>query len=745
MKRLLIACSSSVAVVLCATAIALACRVVDDKRPSNRPNPSAIVHKEFKVDVKVRDQVAEVVVSPTFHNPHDFPIEGSYFLSLPAGAQIKAFSMTTNGKEHKAELLDAAKARQAYNNLVRTNADPAILELVGSQMMRTDLAPIPAKGDVAIKVSYTTLLENTGGIVQLDIPFTNQFGGDYSVPLVSVNVDLGSKIAMKNIYSPTHSLDVTKKGDNSAKIAYEATNYSARKSFKLFYQLSDDDLGLTLLTYREAGKDGFFCLMASPKVEIDPSKVLPKDVVFVMDRSGSMSGPKIQQAREALVQGLGALKEKDRFGVIAFSSEVDLFDKEMVEATKENLARATRYVEGIKAAGSTNLNDSLDAAFTLLGKEPMRMPMILYCTDGLPTVGEQDMNKILANAKKRNPDVPDQARVFVFGVGNDVNTQFIDRLAEEHRGARDYVAPEEKIEVKLGALMDKLSSPVLSNLAIDLGGIKMKDLHPRRLPDLFKGSQLVLFGRYEGEGPTTLTLKGAAAGQEKIVRFDINLPAKDAKNDFIPRLWAARKVAFLIDSIRLSSGPASKEIVDEVVALGKQYGIVTPYTSFLITEDRASGSAPGKAAGDEMNALRDKAEKSGRGDPKAPAADAQGASRKLKEDRDTGNSEALDKKLAETKELAKGFGGGAAARALKTGVRSIGTKTFFLREGTWTDSEFDSDKMKEIVKSKFMSDAYFKLLEDQPELAKYFALGESLVVVYEAKVYAVEPLTEEKK
>ncbi len=747
MKKTLIACTSTVAVVLCAAAIALACRVIEEKRPQDRP-ASTVTHKDFKVDVQITDQVATVTVQPTFTNPHDWPVEGIYFLSLPAGAQVKDFAMTVNGKEHKAELLDTGKARQAYTTLMQQQRDPALLELVGSQMMRMSIGSIAAKTDVAVKVVYTTLLENTAGLVALDIPFTNQFGGDYAIPQISVNVAIASKVAIKNVYSPTHSIDAVKKDDRSLRISYEAKNYTARKAFKLFYALSDDEVGINLLTFRPQGEDGFFLLMASPKVEVAKDRILPKDIVFVMDRSGSMAGDKIRQAREALVQALEFLNPKDRFNIVDFSSEATTFDKELVEATNESRARANRYVEGIKAAGSTNIMDAIETALAVLPRDPARMSMILFATDGLPTVGDQNMQSILQKALAKNPAGAGQIRIFVMGVGNDVNTQFLDKLAEDHHGARDYVAPEEKIEVKVAALMEKISSPVLGNLSIELTNGKLKDIYPRSLPDLFKGQQLVVFGRFEGSGPTTLTVKGLAAGEQKTLRFDVNLPEKDVRHDFIPRLWAARKVAYLADQIRLG-GNASQEIVDEIVMLGKKYGIVTAYTSFLITEDgTATGGAGGggrrKAAAEELNKLKDKAADSGKGDGKVAPADAQGASKELKEGRDSADAESLEKQLEQARGFAKKAGGREAAQAMKTGVRVVGSKTFFGRNGIWTDSEFDAAKMKEVTKVKFMSDEYFKLMDEKAELAKFFALGDAVIVVWESKVYEVQPMTETK-
>ncbi len=725
--------SLAIAILLATAAIALACGIVIDRSkvdPDNRARTTNMVHKDFKLEVKIREQVAEVTVKPVFHNPNDFAIEGTYFLSLPSGAQVKEFLMKVGDKEQKAELLDAAKARQVYTTMVQQNRDPALLELVGSQMIRANIFPIAAKSDVSVTISYTVLLRNEAGVVEVDLPFSNQFVGDQTAPNVAVSMEIESKIGLKNIYSPTHAVDVVKKSDHAAKVTYEAANYAVRKPFKLYYTVSDDDLGLTLLTFRDPGEAGYFVLMASPRVKVAEAQIMPKDVVFVMDRSGSMAGEKIRQARAALIQCVDGLNARDRFNIVDFSSEAEAWDKELVEATRENRARAIRYVEGLKAAGSTNISDALATAMPLLTPDPTRLSILLFATDGLPTVGDQNMSRILDKVKEKNAP---HIRIFAFGVGNDVNTQFLDKLAEDHRGARDYVAQEEKIEAKVGALFDKISNPVLANVEMDFGkDVKLVDVYPRQLPDLFKGSQLVVFGRYEGSGPTTVTLKGRAGAEAKVFRCDVNLPEKDLRNDFVPRLWASRKVAYLIDAIRLNGNP-SKEVVDEIVALAKKHGIVTPYTSFLVTDDATADH--NESAKGEFHKLADRAENSGKpqaGGGAAPATpakeppQAQKESDELKRSKEDPSADAMDKKLRAIEKEKGGTGG----------VKIVGNHTFFVKNGIWTDSLYDAAKMASAaVKIKYMSDDYFQWLEKKPDLAKFFAVGEQVIVVLDGTAY----------
>ena len=717
-------------------AFALACKIIPNQQLDHF---NTIVHKEFKVHAVVKDQVAEVTVRPTFHNPNSFPLEGTYFLALPADAQVQDFKLVVGGRELNAELLDKEKAKDQYRRFVQEQKNPAMLELIGTQMLKANIGRIEPNADVDVVVKYTSLLPQENGLILLDVPFTNQFGADYPVPTIAVTVDMESKRAIKSIYSPTHAVDVIRRNDGQAKVSWEAKNYGPRKPFRLYYHLSDEDLGVTLLTFKQPGEDGFFALLASPKVKVENEKVLAKDVIFVFDRSGSMSGEKIQQGREALTYFIASLNDQDRFNIVDFSSEANYFESELVTASRENRARATRYAEGLKAAGSTNIGEALETAVKMV--DPARMSMVIFMTDGLPTVGEQRFDKILESVRAKNPQ-SNPARLFVFGVGHDVNTQFLDRLAEEHRGTRDYVAPEEKIEAKLGALIHKVSNPVLGNLKLDFGGMHVQEMHPKTMPDLFAGSQLVLFGRYKTTGPAKITLTGRAAGAERTFTYNVNFPENDTRHDTVPRLWAARKIGFLMDSIRLG-GSAQQEVVDEIIHLGKRYGIVTPYTAYLITEENAAAMRDdardqvlgfadrAKASGGAGTAAPPKGESGKPADPAATSKAAQEESKKLDELRGRREADGLD--YAAHAEMEKQRKAGRAV----TPVKSIGAKSFFLRGGVWTDGAYDEKDKDKVTAVKYLSDDYFKLAENAT-LAKYLAAGEQVIVVWESKIYRVE-------
>ena len=718
MKRILM---SALAVLAFAPA-AFPCQVIiDEQRIPGGVRPVAITHRSFHVEAKVRDQIADVVVSPVFRNPNSFPVEGTYFLSIPANAQVRDFTMKVGDKTVAAELLDAAKARAIYESIVRRQRDPALLELTGTKMLKASIFPIAPGADVQVTVTYTALLPADGRTVTLELPFSNQFGGNEPVPLVTARVSIESKDGLRTVYSPTHDIEIRRPDDRRAEVSYEAKNYDVRRAFRMHWSAAGGDIGASLLTWKKGAEDGYFAFLASPRIGADV-KPIPRDIVFVFDRSGSMAGEKMEQGREALRMGIDLLAEGDRFGIVDFASEADSFRPELATASKEDRARAKEYVAAMRAAGSTNINDALLRALDLLKPDAARLPLVFFITDGLPTVGERRFEKILENARGRDA----KPRIFVFGVGADVNTEFLDRLAEEGRGARDYVAPEEKIEGKVSVLLEKLAHPVLANLSVNFGLGDARDVFPRTPPDLFKGGQVVLFGRYRGTGPARITLTGTAAGELREFSWDVHFPGEDGKNDSVPRIWASRKVAWLVDSIRLGATVPSKEVVDEIISLGKRHGIVTPFTSFLITEE---GVLMGRRAGEELRELKKDAATSGAADS-TTSARAQFASKRLSRDRDERSSDGLDN--AE-KEVRLGLGGRGVA------IKRVGDRTFYFRNGAWTDSTVEPKDLESAIKIVFLSDEHLQLAASDPDLAKCLAVGDRVTVSWKGKVYRVEP------
>ena len=398
---------------------------------------------------------------------------------------------------------------------------------------------------------------------------------------VSGRVEIVGKEALRNIYSPSHKIDVTRKGETTATVSFETNGND--NDFQLFYGLSNGDFGMSLLTYREPGKDGYFLLQLSPKDNITERELVEKDIVFVLDTSGSMADEgKMEKARAALLFGVRALREGDRFNVINFAGEEHLMESKLIPASTAGKKRGEDFVQKLSPTGGTNINDALRAALRQFDSSD-RPKLLVFMTDGLPTVGESNVEKIIKNA---NEIKVEGLRMFTFGVGYDVNTTLLDKLAAENSGVADYIEPKENLEIKVSNFFTKVNSPVLTGLELDFGGVQTDLMYPRKFADIFKGTQLTIIGRYKNASDienVTLRLQGKTGREVRTFNYsNLDFPMRADKNDFLPRLWATRRVGWLVEQIR--GNGENKELRDEIVDLGTRYGIVTPYTSYLATD-----------------------------------------------------------------------------------------------------------------------------------------------------------------
>jgi Ca-activated chloride channel homolog len=662
-------------------------------RPGDAVPPLTV--KYHRVAVTITNQVAQTSIDQVFLNNFDRDIEGTYIFPLPEEAAISEFAMWIGGEKVKGEILDAQQARRIYEDIVRRLKDPALLEYMGRHMFRARVFPIPARGEKRIQLSYTEILKAERNFVRYRYPLdTERFSRD-PIQDISLSLKIASPVPISNVYSPSHKISVRKESGLSATVSYEETRAKPDKDFILYYSLSQDDVGLSLIPW--AGpEDRYFLLLAAPRYAEPKEKVLNKNLVFVLDSSGSMAGQKIKQAKEAARFVINHLEADDRFSIIDFDDGVNIFAPELQPAGAQVRDKALKFVNDIQDSGGTNINEALLKALKMI-RPGDRPNYILFLTDGQPTVGVTDTAEILKNLGGGNDS---RARIFVFGVGNDVNTELLDKIAGQHRGTSIYVGENEDLEVALSNYYEKISAPLLADIAIAFKGIETRDLYPQTLPDLFRGSQLVLIGRYRGDGPIAVTLSGKVGKEEKTFALENLKPVKDDAYNFLPRLWATRRIGYLLDEIRLHG--VSPELMDEVRKLGIKYGIVTPYTSFLVTEKERFDIAA--AAPEAQDAFRAR-QVSGAGAVKMAAA-----------------TQALKS-------------GDLAARAASQLIRYLDDKTFYLRDGIWLDSAYIENRpVKEI---KYNSEAYFRLLSEKPGLARYLSVATKLIVVFEGVNYKI--------
>ena len=661
--------------------------------------PQALTIKDQTIEVSVLNQVAKTKVDQVFVNPFPYDLEGTYIFPIPEGAALSGFSLWVGGEELKGEVLNKEEAQRIYEDIVRRMKDPGLLEFLGRGAFKARIYPIPARGEKRVSLEYEEILFSESGVSQYRYTLgTDKFSAD-PVGKLNLSFALSSKVPIKSVYSPTHEIEMVRKGDHRVEIHYSEKNKKSEGDFLLYYAVSKEDLGLNLLTYREKGDKGFFLGLISPSSLLTETRVIGKDIVFVLDRSGSMNGEKIEQAKSALLFCLNSLNPKDRYSLITFNDEIHLHSVNLVEASIENIKNARNSVKGIEAAGGTNIQGALLTALQQ-SKNTQRTVFVIFLTDGLPTVGETDIQTILNNVKEKSKE---DTRIFAFGVGYDVNTQFLDRLSSENEGTTDYVRPEEDIEVKVSNFYSKISNPILTDLTLDFGTIQVSEIYPKVLPDLFHGSQLIILGRYEGKGKTKILLSGMSDEGKKGFTYEGNFSPLDENHNFIPRLWASRKIGYLIEEIR--SHGENKELVDEIVRLSKKYGIMTEYTSFLVEED-------------ETVAMHDLQRRASEGMSRAAEPKTGGwavnqsiNARILKE----GTRVASKPSFYDAKGQAEEVGGVTQRRE----------RTFFNKRGNWVDSEFEKDRSK--IQVKRFSRAYYQLMERDNRLGEYLSLGDRVL------------------
>jgi Ca-activated chloride channel family protein len=685
--------------------------------------PRALPVKSIKIDTKIASQVATTHVEQVFRNDTDATLEGTYFFPIPEQASITEFAIWDGDRRLVGEVRSREEARRIYDEIVRRQRDPGLLEYAGKDLFQASIFPIGPHSDKKLELTYTQVLRAESGTVAYRYPLgtgrqVTQIG------TVSGRIELNSAEPLQNIYSPTHAIDVKRTNDRRSMVSFETEGGKEPKDFQLFYALSRQDFGLTLLTHREPGKDGYYLLMISPNDNLSEQELSAKDIVFVLDTSGSMADAgKMEKAKAALLYGIRILRPQDRFNVISFAGEERLMETGVITADDAGRKRGEDFAQALRPMGGTNINQALQASLRQFGASD-RPKFLIFMTDGLPTVGETNASRIVENARAaRIPGV----RIFTFGVGYDVNTMLLDKLAAENGGVADYVEPKEDLEVKVSNFFAKINHPVLTELRLDMAGVETDLVYPNALPDIFKGSQLTLIGRYRNASDldaVRLQLTGRSGTSFKTFFYDkLRFPLRSESNDFLPRLWATRRVGWLMEQIR--SNGEQQELRDEIVDLGTRYGIVTPYTSYLALEPNAMVGGASNVSGFTVNRQM----RTGNAPPPSPvSAPKEAEARAI-----TGMAGVQQsKKAREQQEVLR-----VDADTASSAIRTAGGKTFYLRDNVWIDSEFKADSNLAETVIKFGSDEYFALLKQKPRLAQFLSLGEQVIVVFEGKVYRV--------
>ncbi len=747
------------------------------------PADPALSLTKRRLSIEVVDASATVTLSETFHNSSQSMLEGTYVFPLPPDAAATGVSLRINEKLVAGEMLDRDRARKIYTDIVRKERDPGLLEYVGLGLLRASVFPIAPESDVVVTLSFVSAVRQVDSLWHFSFPLTTRVGGE---PEVVIDASIRSQRAIRNIFSPTHGIDVARISDHAARVTHEG-RHREHRNFSLYYSLSNEEYGFSLLTHSTQERENFFMLMLSPRFDLDPGKVIPKDVVFVIDKSGSMEGEKWAQASAALKYCIRQLDGEDRFGILAFSTDTRLFKPSLVKADDRAKTRASAFVDRLEPKGGTDLHGALLQALGRLSRSN-RLCMVALLTDGLPSVGVTDPDRIIRAVEKKNKM---KSRIFNFGVGHDVNTFLLDSITRATRGATEYIDEGENIELKVSSYFSKISDPVLTDVALAFEGVETFDVYPRPMNDIFAGSSLVAVGRFEGSHVEkesaivgkkgSMILTGRIGGEPVTFPFEAEFRGK-GEADFLPTYWAMRKIGYLLNEIRLS-GP-SDEVEKEVISLARKYSLVTPYTSALVLEDeerlaqatdrqgrsqpadsvpgtggsKPKASVPGTPSGPgtQSGTLSRRHRLARRGKPvtlpgrgtstggmgrKARRGGPSGACIPSPGPAATGKKSVKEAKNLDRLErfgnLPTGKPPGESSGKKEPQVVHLGTLSFLHVGDRLVDSRFTASMKDKLIRIQAFSDEYFALLDKGEEVKKILALGEKIIFLFDKKVYEI--------
>lgn len=784
---------------------------VPGRRPVLQASVSFGLHlQDEAVKVDIVDQVAKTYISQTFSNDTDRDLAGTYLFPLPEDTTFSSFSLHIDGKPVEGKILEANAARTEYEQIVRRMVDPGLLEFADYKTVRARIFPIPAHGTKKVELEYTQVLKAENGMLKYRFPLKAE-GEAEPVDSIKMNVKIAGKQPIRTIWSPTHTVESKRSGETEARVSLAASNSVPDKDFLLYYSLSDKDVSANLLTHRKTDEDGYFLVTLSPPVTAKGPSA--KDIVIVSDTSGSMQGDKMAQNQKALKYIVNALSSEDRFSLVQFNTDAEAFSSRLMSANADNKKAAEKFIDELEARGGTNIGDALSLGTTILNEESSRPAYLVLITDGEPTVGETGIDNLLKSIKSKR-----DIRIFDFGVGYDVNTRLLNKLADDHHGTSQYVEPSESLEVALSNFYQKIKSPVLSDVKIAYDGIQVKDVYPKDVKDIFAGQQVLLIGRYKGDGKASLKLTGRINGESKDYAFPMEFAKEDTGHSYLPRIWAMRRIGYLTEVAHAND--ESKEVIDEIIALSQNYGIISAYTSYLVTDPNegngrgrpmpvpmpapvpmgfsraGGGGSAGPAAGrfafspsvsrPARAAIRTSAEDaslrvsnmgksvsrqayymmneapvlSSHSSAGGPSPDGGVVVALSSSDRATA-LKAMSKKVpsplagAYASAAPKEESGHKAVLIAKTlnelkdsrgidkhnlmagELKTVDDKTFYLVDGYWTESTFQSNKTAKLKEIKFGSDEYFDLMKSAPGISKFLSVGRRVIVEFNGVWYKI--------
>lgn len=725
-----------------------------------RSQTQRISISEVTVDVRILQQVATTTIDVGLANTTGQQQEAEMLVPVPDGAVVRAFTFAGSASEPNAKLLPKLEAQTIYRSIVSKLRDPALLEFAGYNLVRSSVFPVPAGGTQRVRLVYEHILPADNNRVDYVLPRSESFEATQTPWKISVRVHSKSPIAA--VYSPSHQIAVEHRAAEQAIVKVAGEKTLEPGPFRLSYLIQGNGLTASLMAYpddRIGG--GYFLLLAGVPAGSKPGKesAIPREVTLVIDRSGSMKGEKIEQARTAALQVVEGLNEGELFNIIDYSDSIARFAARPVIKTRETTREARAYIQRLQSDGGTNIHDALVEALRQ-PPTPNTLPLLIFLTDGQPTTGETReaaiRNAVVAGNKHKR-------RIFSFGVGFDVNAPLLTSIANATRATTTFVLPNENVEARVSEVFRRLSGPVLADpqlATLNPDGTEttraVRELLPAALNDVFEGDQIVLLGQYQGDQPLHFRISGNYLGDPRAFDLKFDLTKATTRNSFVPRLWASRKIARLIevisdagaDSATTVAGlarssitssmvavnassvgsvsrsgvgaeavdPRLKELVAEIVRLSTEYGVLTEYTAFLATDGTDFS---------KRDALNDQARQSLVNNVQATRSGVGGVTQMANVNTQRSQSSANRSNTYLTQNM---------ERVEITNVQQITDRTFFRRNNRWVDANvLEREKtLKPDQTIEFGTPEFYKLVDQLVREGRQGILalsGEMLIAV----------------
>ena len=714
-----------------------------------------------RAEVRILEQVGTTTMDVGLRNPTRQIQEAEMLIPVPEGAVVRSFTFAGSAKESTAKLLPKHEAQSIYRSIVAKLRDPALLEFSGSSLIRSSVFPIPAGGTQQVRVVYEHVLKADGNRIDYVLPRSESFEAS-AIPW-SISLRISASAPISGVYSPSHQVAVEHSGNQHATVRTVSDKQLEPGPFRLSYLAKASSVSASLLAYPDARVGGgYFLLLAGVPADMQQQALaMKREVTLVLDRSGSMQGQKIEQARAAALQVLEGLEFGEAFNIIDYSDQVEKFSQKPVIKDAATLRQARDYIKRIRAEGGTNIHDALVEAMRQPPTASM-LPLTIFLTDGMATSGETRESAIRSSVVKTNVH---KRRIFSFGVGYDLNAPLLTSISSATRATPTFVFPNENVEVKVSQVFKRLSGPVLAEpqlATLDRTGAvttrAVRELLPAELSDLFEGDQLVVLGQYQTDDPLHFRLSGNHLGAPRTFDLKFDLSKATTRNAFVPRRWASRKIARLVEIIteagsdttsarsaypassssmvaynssRMNSMPAParpfdpklKELVDEIVRLSTEHGVLTEYTAFLATDGTDFSN---------LESLNTRARESLMNNAQSVRSGIGGVSQAV-------NS--VSQKSQANMNRSNFYFTQNMERVEITSVQQITDRTFFKRNNRWVDANaLQNEKAKPDLVVEFGTPEFYKLVDQLLRDGRegILALSGELLIVVDGKTVLIK-------